>query len=59
MTDSLKPSFESQIRRATVTVTWKEGSAEHSFDVTQYVVAAQPVPLELEDEIDAPPETNR
>lgn len=41
----LKPSFESQIRRATVTVTWSEGSAEKSFDVTQYLVAEQPIKL--------------
>ncbi|HKU36726.1 MAG TPA: prepilin-type N-terminal cleavage/methylation domain-containing protein [Polyangiales bacterium] len=41
----LKPSFESQIRRATVTVKWKEGSAEQSFDVTQYLVAEQPIKL--------------
>ncbi len=39
----LKTSFESQIRRATVKVSWREGSAEHSFDVTQYLVAEQPV----------------
>lgn len=38
----LKPGFEAQIRRATVTVRWTEGSNEHSFDVTQYVVADQP-----------------
>lgn len=38
----LKPAFESQIRRATVTIHWKEGSSEHSFDVTQYVVSDQP-----------------
>jgi len=41
----LKPAFESQIRRVTVTVNWREGEAPHSFDVTQYVVAEQPVPL--------------
>jgi general secretion pathway protein I len=41
----LKPSFESQIRRATVTVMWTEGSAEKSFDVTQYLVAEQPIKL--------------
>lgn len=39
----LKPAFEGQIRRATVTVRWQEGSAKHDFDVTQYVVADQPV----------------
>lgn len=41
----LKPSFESQIRRATVTVMWTEGTAEKSFDVTQYLVAEQPIKL--------------
>ena len=39
----LKPSFESQIRRATVTVRWKEGDVGHDFDVTQYLVADQPI----------------
>jgi general secretion pathway protein I len=38
----LKPAFEAQIRRATVTVHWREGSRDHSFDVTQYVVAERP-----------------
>jgi general secretion pathway protein I len=42
----LKPSFEAQIRRATVTVRWKEGTVSHSFDVTQYVVAEQPMVLD-------------
>lgn len=41
----LKPSFESQIRRATVTVMWTEGTADKSFDVTQYLVAEQPIML--------------
>lgn len=41
----LKPSFESQIRRATVTVRWKEGSVGHEFDVTQYLVADQPIAM--------------
>jgi general secretion pathway protein I len=39
----LKPSFEQQIRRATVTVNWKEGDVPHSFDVTQYLVSDQPI----------------
>lgn len=46
----LKPSFESQIRRVTVTVNWTEGEAAHSFDVTQYVVSEQPVPLATTDD---------
>ncbi len=37
----LKPSFEEQIRRATVTVRWKEGTQEKTFDITQYLVAEQ------------------
>ncbi len=38
----LKPSFEEQIRRATVTVRWREGDRPLSFDVTQYLVGEQP-----------------
>lgn len=38
----LKPAIEEQVRRATVTITWSEGSREHSFDVVQYLVAEQP-----------------
>jgi general secretion pathway protein I len=41
----LKPSIQSQIRRVTVTVEWSEGSADKTFDLTQYFVAEQPVPL--------------
>jgi general secretion pathway protein I len=41
----LKPSFEAQIRRATVTVHWKEGEVGHEFDVTQYMVADQPLAM--------------
>jgi prepilin-type N-terminal cleavage/methylation domain-containing protein len=41
----LKPAFQSQIRRATVTVGWSEGSADKTFELTQYIVAEQPVPL--------------
>jgi general secretion pathway protein I len=44
----LKPSFESQIRRATITVSWREGSAERSFDVTQYIVIEPGAALEPE-----------
>jgi general secretion pathway protein I len=42
----LKPSFEAQIRRATVTVHWKEGTVSHAFDVTQYLVADQALALD-------------
>jgi prepilin-type N-terminal cleavage/methylation domain-containing protein len=41
----LKPSFQGQIRRVTVTVSWSEGEAPKTMDVTQYIVAEQPVPL--------------
>ena len=44
----LKPSFQGQIRRATVTVTWQEGEATKTMDLTQYMVAEQPVPLTLD-----------
>ena len=37
----LKPFFEEQVRRATVTVSWKEGSKERGFDVVQFLVAEQ------------------
>jgi len=42
----LKPFLEDQVRRATVTVHWKEGSKERGFDVTQYLVSAQPTPAD-------------
>jgi general secretion pathway protein I len=41
----LKPAIQSQIRRVSVTVEWSEGSADKTFDLTQYFVAEQPVPL--------------
>ena len=37
----LKPFLEEQVRRATVTVRWKEGPREISFDVVQYLVSEQ------------------
>lgn len=37
----LKPSIEEQVRRATVTVRWEEGSGTQEFDVVQYLVAEQ------------------
>lgn len=37
----LKPFFEEQVRRATVTVRWKEGPSERGFDVVQYLVSEQ------------------
>ncbi len=37
----LKPSIEDQVRRATVTVRWHEGTGTQEFDVVQYIVAEQ------------------
>lgn len=37
----LKPFFEEQVRRATVSVKWKEGPSERGFDVIQYLVSEQ------------------
>lgn len=44
----LKPSFEAQIRRATVVVHWTEGGADKSFDLEQYLVTSNGVPPDLE-----------
>ncbi|MFW6067509.1 MAG: prepilin-type N-terminal cleavage/methylation domain-containing protein [Myxococcota bacterium] len=49
----LKPSIEEQVRRATVTVKWREGtSGEKSFDVVQYLVSGFPQGAQEEEEID-------
>ncbi len=45
----LKPAFESQIRRATVVVHWREGSSLHDMDVTQYLVSGTPVAMPTEE----------
>jgi len=37
----LKPFLEEQVRRATVTVRWQEGSGTRGFDVTQFLVSEQ------------------
>ena len=42
----LKPFLEEQVRRATVTVRWKEGPKERGFDVIQYLVSDQPAPVD-------------
>jgi general secretion pathway protein I len=42
----LKPFLEEQVRRATVSVRWKEGPKERGFDVIQYLVAEQPAAVE-------------
>jgi general secretion pathway protein I len=38
---TLKPALEESVRRATVTVRWKEGKRDMSFDVVQYLVGDQ------------------
>ncbi|MET0386728.1 MAG: prepilin-type N-terminal cleavage/methylation domain-containing protein [Polyangiales bacterium] len=42
----LKPAFQSQIRRVSVTVNWFEGSAAKTYDLTQYYVAEQPTAID-------------
>ena len=42
----LKPFLEEQVRRATVSVRWKEGPKEIGFDVTQYLVSEQPAAVD-------------
>ncbi len=42
----LKPFLEEQVRRATVTVRWTEGSKQRGFDVTQYLVSEQLAPAD-------------
>jgi general secretion pathway protein I len=42
----LKPFLEEQVRRATVSVHWKEGDTERGFDVIQYLVSEQPAPVD-------------
>jgi general secretion pathway protein I len=42
----LKPFFEEQVRRATVSVKWTEGGKERGFDVIQFLVSEQPARVE-------------
>ncbi len=42
----LKPFLEEQVRRATVSVRWKEGPKDRGFDVIQYLVSDQPARAE-------------
>lgn len=42
----LKPFLEEQVRRATVSIRWKEGPNERGFDVTQYLVSEQPAAVD-------------
>lgn len=39
----MKPVIEEGVRRATVTVSWKEGDKEQAFDVVQYLVNELPI----------------
>jgi general secretion pathway protein I len=43
----LKPFFEEQVRRATVSIRWKEGPREIGFDLIQYLVSEQPAAVDL------------
>jgi hypothetical protein len=38
---TLKPTLEESVRRATVTVRWREGNRDMSFDVVQYLLGDQ------------------
>lgn len=39
----MKPVIEEGVRRATVTVNWKEGDREQTFDIVQYLVNEMPL----------------
>jgi hypothetical protein len=39
----MKPVIEEGVRRATVSVSWKEGDREQTFDVVQYLVNEMPM----------------
>jgi general secretion pathway protein I len=39
----MKPVIEEGVRRATITVSWKEGDKEQTFDVVQYLVNELPI----------------
>jgi general secretion pathway protein I len=39
----MKPVIEDSVRKATVTVSWKEGSSEQKFDVVQFLVNELPM----------------
>lgn len=49
----MKPVIEEGVRRATVTVSWKEGGAEQSFEVVQFIVNELPM-LPSESETEGP-----
>jgi general secretion pathway protein I len=54
----MKPIIEEQVRRATVTVRWDEGSSQQSFDVVQFLVNELPM-LPPEDDQSADDPTQR
>lgn len=39
----MKPVIEEGVRRATITVSWKEGDSEQTFDLVQYLVNEMPL----------------
>jgi general secretion pathway protein I len=43
----LKPFLEEQVRRATISIRWKEGPREIGFDLIQYLVSEQPAAVDL------------
>lgn len=45
---TMKPVIEEGVRRATVTISWKEGDKEQSFDLVQYLVNEAPIVLNEE-----------
>ena len=42
----MKPVIEEQVRRATVIVRWDEGTKQHEFDLSQFLVSEAPLPPE-------------
>jgi general secretion pathway protein I len=51
----MKPIIEEQVRRATVTVSWDEGSSQQSFDVVQFLVNELRMLPPVEDQAEADP----
>jgi hypothetical protein len=51
----MKPIIEEQVRRVTITVMWKEGDREQSFDVVQFLVNELPYLQPVSDEDDVTP----
>lgn len=47
----MKPLIEEQVRRATVTVSWKEGSSDQNLEIVQFIV--NELPMVIADDEDA------